>query len=133
MGVTTLLALAACSHTKTLDPDELRSDLTQAISLASETETFVDYVLLNRSTANFARGHLGYLQEEAGQFASELSDSSPQSSIKHVLPTCAKELASLADALGSAQQDSGNPETLRVINRHIAGIRRQLEEAKASL
>ena len=66
------LALVSCSRPKIISRDELRSDLLAAISLASETELFINQLQEGRATPEFAAGHLEYLRKDASRFANEL-------------------------------------------------------------
>ena len=58
------LALVSCSGPKTISRDELRSDLLAAISLASETQLFINQLQDERVAPAFAKGHLGYLSKD---------------------------------------------------------------------
>jgi hypothetical protein len=48
--------------------------LISAISLASETELFIDQLLEGRATPTFAQGHLDYLRHEATRAADALQE-----------------------------------------------------------
>ena len=52
--------------------EELHSDFLAAISLASETELFIDQLQEGRGTLTFAEGHLAYLHKEAVRSAGAL-------------------------------------------------------------
>jgi len=84
--------LCGCSRQKVIGSDDLRSDLTAAISLASETETFIDYAGRQRSTFNFAAGHLAYLAQTARQSAKELHESTPVHSIAQQFMDAQKQI-----------------------------------------
>jgi hypothetical protein len=66
------LILVSCSHTKTISREERRSDLLAAISLASETELFIDQLQEGRVTQTFAEVHIAYLHREASRSADRL-------------------------------------------------------------
>src|SRR5581483_995877 len=63
-AVLLLLVCTGCSRKKTLAPDDLKSQLTRAISFASEEELFVDYIRAGRATSNCAEQHAAYLDAE---------------------------------------------------------------------
>ena len=74
-----LLVCTDCSRKKTLTSEDLKSQLTSAISFASEEEMFVDYIRAGRSTSNFAEQHAAYLNAEIQRSADELAKAVPQS------------------------------------------------------
>lgn len=78
-AVLLLLVSTGCSRKKTLTSDDLKSQLTQAISFAAEEEMFVDYVRAGRATSNFAEQHAAYLDAEIQRSADELAKVVPQS------------------------------------------------------
>src|SRR5690348_18230940 len=77
-AVLLLLLSTGCSQKKTLTSDELKSQLTRAISFASEEEMFVDYIREGRATSNFAEQHAAYLDAEIQRSADELAKAVPQ-------------------------------------------------------
>src|SRR5581483_522253 len=78
-AVLLLLVSTGCSRNKTLTSDDLKSQLTRAISFASEEEMFVDYLYAGRATSNFAEQHAAYLDAEIQRSADELAKAVPQS------------------------------------------------------
>ena len=77
-AVLLLLVCTGCSRKKTLTSDDLKSQLTRAISFASEEEMFVDYIRAGRATSNFAEQHATYLDAEIQRSADELAKAVPQ-------------------------------------------------------
>jgi hypothetical protein len=128
-----LLLLASCSRQKTIDRDELRSELTAAISIASEAESFIDYVAQHRATGNYAKGHIQYLAEEAARTAKELGQGSPDASTAKHLPEGRKELDSLAHELATVHTAVEYSETLDDSRQKISNVRTALEQVKAGL
>jgi len=129
------ILLSGCSRQKIIGPDDLRSQLTAAISLASETETFLDYLSQHRSTFNFALGHIAYLAQTAGQDAKELHQSKPAPSIAQQFPACQEQFDSLASQLSALQQEVAVGQTPAVAIRkdQLAQLRHSLEQLKAGL
>jgi hypothetical protein len=71
----------SCSTGNTLEPDDLRSQVKQGIAFASEEKLFVDRVLEERISQNFARGHLKYLLREVHDAAQQAHGAVPQKAI----------------------------------------------------
>ena len=131
--VSALLLLSSCSRQKTISSDQLRSNLTSAASFAAETETFIDYVLKNRATREYARGHIEYLANEVNRSAKELHQASPDATTRQGLQTCQAQLDLLATELTAVRSGIENPEILAAAKARITRIRRVIEQAKASL
>ena len=129
------ILLSGCSRQKIIGPDDLRSQLTAAISLASETETFLDYLSQHRSTFNFAAGHMAYLSQTAAQAAKELHQSTPTYSIAQQFSQCRQQLDALASQLAALQQEVAVGQTPAVAIRkdQLAQLRHSLEQLKAGL
>src|SRR5438874_13432371 len=77
LTVLLLVASTGCSRNKVLTPDDLKSQLTTAISFAGEEQMFVDYIRRSRSTHNFAEQHAAYLDAEIARSAHEHSQAVP--------------------------------------------------------
>ena len=128
-----LLLQVSCSRQKTITTDELRSELTSAVSLAAETETIIDYVAQHRLTHNYALGHLGYLAREAQRSAKELDEASPEPATEQKLAESKEQVASLSKEIAAARASMGNPEALAATKQEIAHTRAAIEKVKASL
>ena len=129
------ILLSGCSRQKIIGPDDLRSQLTASISLASETETFLDYLSQHRSTFNFAAGHMAYLSQTAAQAAKELHQSTPTYSIAQQFSQCRQQLDALASQLAALQQEVAVGQTSAAVIRkdQFAQLRHSLELLKAGL
>ena len=127
------MLLSGCSQQKTVSARNLRSQLTAAISLASETETFLDYVAQHRSTANFAAGHIAYLSQTAAQEAKELQQSTPTYSIQQQFTQSRQQLDALASQLAFLQQEVAVGQTPAAANDQLVKVRHSLEQIKAGL
>ncbi len=127
------ITITACSHPKRVSSDELRSTLTQAVSYAAESETFIDYVLQKRVTKNYARGHLQYLLDELSRSAKETHESIADSSTQEILSEFQSRLDHLVEAVRYATHEQDNAEKLQAAKQQIANARRALEKAKNSL
>src|SRR5690348_7569839 len=100
-AVLLLLISTGCSRQKTLTSDELKSQLTRAISFASEEEMFADYLHAGRATSNFAEQHAAYLDAEIERSANELAKAVPQSETQAALQRCRIQLNQLREELSS--------------------------------
>lgn len=125
--------LCGCGRQKIIGRDDLRSDLTAAISLASETESFIDYVSQQRATFDFAEGHLAYLSENARQSAKELHESMPVQSIVQQFTDAQKQLDALAFQLATLRDQLARRPARPASTQGLSSIRHSLEQIKASL
>ena len=127
------ILLSGCSQQKIIGPRDLRSQLTAAISLASQTETFLDCATQHRSTTNFAAGHIAYLSQTAADDAKDLHQSTPTYSIKQQLSQSQQQLDALASQLAALQQEVAVGQTPAAAKEQFAELRHSLEQIKASL
>lgn len=127
------ILLSGCSHQKIIGPDDLRSQLTAAISLASETETFLDYVSQHRFTANFAAGHLAYLSQTAAYAVKDLHQATPTYSIEKQFTQSRQQLDALSSQLAALQRKVAVGQISAAAKDQLADVRRSLEQIKAGL
>ena len=133
LGLGFLLLVDACSHQKTLDKQDLLSEVTSAESLAAESQMFVEYALQHRATKHFAKGHVEYLAEEAMRSAKELQQDLPPQGQDETLKKLRGQLQALSAELrtiSGALEDDG---ALATGKKHIATIPQALHEVKSSL
>lgn len=127
------LALVSGAQAKTLSKEELWSDLNSALSLASETELFVGQIGNGHLLPQFQAGHADYLRDAALRQASELRESSPDSSERRVVAMCAEQLESLAHELALISTTSRNDEELPKARRRLEAIKDFIAAARAGL
>lgn len=127
------LLLSGCSQQKIISPRDLRSQLTAAISLASESETFLDYLSQHRSSGNFAAGHLVYLSQTAADTAKELHQSRPTYSVQQQFTQARQQLDALASQLAHLQQEVAAGQTPSPSKDQLDEIRHSLEQIKAGI
>jgi hypothetical protein len=120
-----LLALPARAHAKTITADELHSDLRSALSLASETELFIDQIESGRLLPHFRLGHADNLLEEAQRQAKELRESHVAEDEKNLLALCSEQLDLLARELQSVGGGS--------VKERIAETREQVDTIRKTL
>jgi hypothetical protein len=132
-AVVLLLVSTGCSRKKTLTSDDLKSQLTRAISFASEEEMFVDYLHADRATSNFAEQHAAYLDAEIERSADELAKAVPQSGTESALQRCRIQLNQLREELWNLRTHREDKNALSAANARVEEIRRDLEQAKSAL
>lgn len=127
-----LIFLLACGNKETSRKD-VQSDLTAAISLASEAETFISYIGQGRSTYSFASGHLHYLLNEVNQSAQELSNLNAPPNLTNALNIDRVQLRLLALQIQNVQRHLQQPSVLAASEQQIRQIRTTLVQANSSL
>jgi hypothetical protein len=132
-AVLLLLISTGCSRQKTLTPDDLKSQLTRAISFASEEEMFVDYLHAGRATSTFAEQHAAYLDAEIQRSADELAKAVPQSGTESALQRCRIQLNQLRAELWNVRTHREDKNALSAAKARVEEIRRDLEQAKSAL
>lgn len=130
--MTPVIFLLACGKGQTSRQD-VRSDLTNSISLASEAETLVRYIGQGRSTYYFAFGHLQYLLDEVNKSAQELSNLNTSPDLKKVMSIDRVQLRLLAIQIENARRHLQQPNVLAASEQKIRGIRMTLVQTKSSL
>src|SRR5690348_13245632 len=132
-AVLLMLVCTGCSRKKTLTSDDLKSQLTRAISFASEEEMLVDYLHAGRATSNFAEQHAAYLDAEIQRSAGELAKAVPQSGTQSALQRCRIQLNQLRGELWNVRIHRGDKNALSASEARVEEIRRDLEQAKSAL
>ncbi len=118
-----------CSQRKAITPDQLRSAIRQARSLAAESELFVDFVLQGSATQTYAEGHAAYLEEQIQDSAAQLTGDAAEPDTRKSLRICRAALLRLARELSRVQAAIRDPQALVAARSSIAGIREDLDTA----
>lgn len=120
-----------CSQQKTLSTEELTSEITSALSLASEAQLLTQVARSGRTTQHYVQEHAESLQQEAGDTSRKLEKpvaTAPAqqtvSALKQALQAVSQDLAKL----GSTREDAG----FAAIEEHVQKIREQLATMKAA-
>ena len=124
--------LLACGS-KQASREDVRSDLTKSISMASEAEAFIGYVSQGRSTYDFASGHLRYLSDEVKQSTEEVSNRNAPPDFLKTLNLARLQLNLLSAQLENASHHLQQPDVLAASERQIRAIRMTLVQANSSL
>jgi hypothetical protein len=132
LGITPILLVLGCGR-KEMTREDLKSDLKQSISLASEAETFVTYIGHGRSTSGFASGHLDYLSDEVKRNAQELSKANASPDLINVLNVDRVQLNLLAAQIGNVKRHLQEAITLAGSEEQIRKTRVALIQASSSL
>jgi hypothetical protein len=126
-------ALTSCSREKTLDPDELRSEIRSAHSFAAESEMFVDYIRQGHATHLYAKGHASYLEDAVKQLEKELDGAVPQPGIENVVAECRSDIHLLCHELSGIPGAAGDNYALAAARKRIENIQKSLKKAYSSL
>src|SRR3954462_15549482 len=81
------LVSAGCSD-KAIGHDEARSEVRMALSFTAESQLFIDLILRDHITAEFAEGHARYLEDEIKETEKQLRGASPDPSVEMALRDC---------------------------------------------
>jgi hypothetical protein len=137
LNVTMFLVLSSlllsCAQRRTITREELRSELTSAISIAGATEMSIDFVSRKQSTHNFAVGQFTYLSNHLNDTAKDLDKSSAEAGLAQSLKKSRAQVDALSSELNAVVHETGSPEALLGSKRRVDAIRAELEQAKASL
>jgi len=128
-----VLASLACSGNKSIDAGQLRSELISTRSIATEAETFLDYVAQGRTTEKYAQGHLEYLADKVGDSVEQLKKAEPQPSIRQTFDAAQPQLTALQTELVAARNEIADADAVRARRQRIAEIHAALESAEHSL
>ena len=127
------LTLFLACGSKQASRDDVRSDLTKSISMASEAEMFIGYVNQGHSTYRFASGHLRYLADEVNRSIQELSNRNAPPELMKPLTLDRVQLKLLSAQIENASQHVQQPDVLAASERQIHAIRTSLVQANSSL
>jgi hypothetical protein len=120
---------SACSGAKTIDRDRARSEIRSALSLASETETFLEFVLQRRVMRHYAEAHTAYLQEEVERSAKDLDQAVADPATAADVGLCRSGLHRLLEELSAIHAALDEPGRLIADRDKISQIRAGLEKA----
>jgi hypothetical protein len=112
----------------------MKSELASAVSLASETQMFVEQWQRDRLTGAFIKTHLDYLRQEAESSIRELDESRVEPSIAAESEICRTQLKALHRELLVLQTDAdSHVRPQRMDCQRIEQIRKSLEDTKSTL
>jgi len=125
--------LLDCSTEKKINSDELRSKIKSAISLAAETQLFIDYVQQGRSTRHYAEGHARYIYEEASEATGEVRRLKPDAGAESAMIEYITGIIGLQRQLATMQVSLDNPDNLAVVAKKVSEIQSRLQSANSLL
>jgi hypothetical protein len=127
------VVLASCSHSKTINRDDARSEIKAAVSLVAESTLFVDYIHEGRSTRHYAEGHAAYLEDAIQQSLDKLERAEPEPGTATAVHECRAQLELLDRELSGIPEKFGHDEALAAAKVRMTSIRASLEKAGSSL
>lgn len=131
--VVLLASLCGCSHQKTLSRDDLRSEFTQAISYAAETELLAQFVRQGHATEHFAEAHPSYLGSEIDDSLKELAQKQAEPALDSSFHLLQEQLRTLSRELGAIRSAVSDQDALASAQAQAAKVRQTLQRAQAEL
>jgi hypothetical protein len=122
--------LGSCAQRHTLSREELRSDLTSAISAANETEMSIDFVLQKKTTQNFAAGHLRYLERNLRDPIKQVAGSTPEPGLEEKATRSRAQMDALESILTAIASDTKDPDALMAAKQRVHAIHIALAQEK---
>lgn len=123
-GLAVLPFLVACSHS--LSHEELQSKYSASISLASETETFLNHRPGHPYSTQFIRGHLSNLQDQAADIDRDLAGASAETNDASSLNSLKTATQDLTQTLADLRAHAPNAPPASSIAR-LDSIRQRLQ------
>ena len=110
----------------------MKSELASAVSLAAETQIFVEQWQRDRLTDSFIKTHLDYLQRETRNSIKLLEDSRVEPAIASKAEICRTQLKALHHEFLILQTEADSyVRPLRIDRQTIEQIRKSLADAKS--
>ena len=112
--------------------DEAKANLETGISLAAETEMFLTFVAEGKSTPDFAKGHIAYLEQEVESMQKQLGQSPPEPSASELVGEYRAQLVVLRHELlrfPASMEDKNQWLTSRA---RISAVRKKLEDIRSA-
>jgi len=123
---------AGCSH-KPAGVQQVKSELRSALSLATESEVFVDFAVQGQATRAYAEGQAAYLADAAGQASKELEKKAAERDLEDSVRECRTELDLLAREISRIRAAIARPGDLAGSRTRIEKIRERLAAANSAL
>lgn len=117
----------ACANRRQLTPEDAKSQLTEAISIAASAELSIERAQSGATNHAFETGNAKYLRQQIDDQLKELQDKQPNAAAEAAVQQCRDGLSVLRKEL-----DGANTEPDRARQR-IHAIGDSLQRAKASL
>jgi hypothetical protein len=120
---------AGCSRGKSIDRDQVRSEIRSARSFAAESEMFIDFVLEGRATRVYAEGHAAYVRDEVEQSAKDLDSAVAEPDVADYVRACRMQLNELIGGLSEIRAALGDTDRLAAAKAKMKQIRESLPKA----
>jgi hypothetical protein len=121
-----LPALAACSGSHSLSHEELQTKFRASISLASETEVFLNHLDGHSYSPQFIRAHLDFLQKQGSEIEKELAGASTRPTDATSLDALKRTTGELTQTLGNLPSQLSNPAAQTSSIHHLHSIQEYL-------
>ena len=128
-----LVFLPGCSHTKKLSRDDLRSELTKAISFAAETELLSEVVRACLATPRNAQEHASFLTDEIKDSLETLERSQADPADEKTVAELNAALRTMASESEAIASSLSNDAAAAAVQEQAVRIREQLQRTKAGL
>jgi hypothetical protein len=116
---------AGCSHS--LSHEDLQSKFRASISLAAESEQFLEHLDGRRFSPNFIEGHLSYLRKQADDLQEGLDHATTETPDTASLNSLKAITGELDQTLSSLASNAPSPPALAVAIGRLESLRDQLE------
>ena len=126
----TLAALVSCSDSHSLSHEELESKYRASISLASETEEFLQHLPAHGYSHQFIAGHLSYLQKQGSDIQDDLDIASTEARDVASLSALQTTIEDLTQTLHDLPSQAASRPGARATVDHLRLLRHHLEEEK---
>lgn len=127
------IALPACSRQKVLPRDDLRSELSAAISYCREVELSMDRLRRDGLTDSFTTTHATELGTEIKEAEKQLENSRPEPGTESQFQEYRHDLEQTAKALQHVSAMAHSPSALSASQREMGETCQRLQRARSSL
>jgi hypothetical protein len=125
--------VAGCLGREAAGQEELRSELTLGISVASEAELFIDYVRGQASAGPYVRTHPEYLAEEVRQILVQINGIDDEPELGKQIDISTSGLHELRQEIEKLSSEAGNDRALSRAKERLAAIRQKFIETRSAL
>jgi len=124
--------MTGCSSRHAITADDVQSQLTLAISTASESELFIDRLREHRATSRFAHAHALYLANALKQSLEDLSRPTLDQRTQSLAEQCRAQLLQLDRELSLISSSANDAAALAAAKARIAKIHADLQRLEFS-
>jgi hypothetical protein len=126
-GLAAIPLLAGCSGARPLSHEELQSNFRASISLASETEAFLNHRAGHTYSAAFTQGHISYLEQQGSDLETDLAHASAETHDLASLDSLRTQTRDLTQTIDRLRSESPEGPAQQSSIHHLDSIRTRLE------